>query len=113
MEMLALYRQGDVLVVKIDRMPKEVKAEKKADRVVLAFGEVTGHAHAIDPKEVKAFMPTKPVRMFDAEVERFLQVTTKALLRHEEHSTIELPAGDYAVVIQREYSPSEIRRVAD
>lgn len=113
MNLQQVYRQGDVLIVRIDTMPKDVKAEKKSDRVVLAYGEVTGHAHAIDQREVKAFAPTKPARIFDAKVERFLQVTTKALLKHEEHSTIELPAGDYAVIQQREYHPEEIRRVAD
>ncbi|MGH9523996.1 MAG: hypothetical protein ACRD3E_15850 [Terriglobales bacterium] len=32
---------------------------------------------------------------------------------HEEHAPIVLPPGDYEIVRQREYSPEEIRNVAD
>lgn len=108
-----MYRQGDVLVVAIEALPKKLDPEKSGGRVVLAYGEVTGHAHAIDAREVKSFTTPEPVRVFDWNAERFLQVQTKAYLRHEEHATIELPAGNYAVIQQREYSPEEIRRVAD
>ena len=34
-------------------------------------------------------------------------------LKHDEHSTIELPQGNYRVTRQREYSPTAIRNVAD
>ena len=39
-------------------------------------------------------------------------------LGHEEHAPIELPPGDYEVIIQREYVPAPVggqtwRRVAD
>jgi hypothetical protein len=45
---------------------------------------------------------------------RFIEVTGEtALLTHDEHATIEVPKGFYEVVIQREYSPSQIRRVED
>ena len=32
---------------------------------------------------------------------------------HEEHSTIKLPPGNFEIVQQKEYSPEEIRNVAD
>lgn len=108
-----MYRQGDVLVVAIEALPAHAKAEKKATRVVLAYGEVTGHAHAIAQDEVKSFKTPEPVPVFDWNAERFLQVQTRAFLKHEEHATIELPPGNYAVVTQREYTPEEIVRVAD
>lgn len=110
----AMYRQGDVLVVAIASLPKDAAPEKVAGgRVVLAYGEVTGHAHAIDAREVQSFNTKEPVRVHDWNCERFLRVATTARLVHEEHATIELPPGDYAVIQQREYSPEEIRRVAD
>lgn len=44
-----MFRQGDVLIVAIAAMPAEVTPEKPdAGRAVLAYGEVTGHAHALD-----------------------------------------------------------------
>lgn len=109
----AIYRQGDVLIMRIDAIPPAAKLEKVKDRIVLAYGEVTGHAHAISAKEAKSFRTTAPVPVFDAQAERFLRVQVEALVRHEEHDPIKLPAGDYAVIQQREYSPEEIRRVAD
>lgn len=110
-----MFRQGDVLVVAIDQLPAGCEPEKLREphRVVLAYGEVTGHAHAIAADQVKSFTTKEPVPVFDWNAERFLQVETKAFLRHEEHATHELPAGNYAVIQQREYSPEEIRRVAD
>lgn len=108
-----MYRQGDVLVVRIDSIPSGASAEESKGRIVLAYGEVTGHAHAIDARDAQSFRTKAPVPVFDAQAERFLRVQVEALLRHEEHDAIKLPAGDYAVIQQREYSPEEIRNVAD
>ncbi len=113
-EKAKMYRQGDVLVVAVGALPKGASPEKiHGSRVVLAYGEVTGHAHAIDAREVQSFTTKEPVRVYSWAAERFLRVATQARLVHEEHGTIELPAGDYAVIQQREYSPEEIRRVED
>jgi hypothetical protein len=101
------FRQGDVFVVSCDT-PKEALTELKPDkgRVILAYGEVTGHAHALSPKHVK---------LYDVKgwVERLLVVTKATALMHEEHGRIELPPGNYKVRIQKEYHPEEIRNVAD
>jgi hypothetical protein len=44
----------------------------------------------------------------------FLEVTAnEATLVHDEHSPVKLPHGTYEIRIQREYTPKEIRRVAD
>lgn len=106
-----MFRQGDVLLRRIDAMPKAATIEPNDNgRVVLAYGEVTGHAHAIAAAEASSFS------MADAAgaVRRFLAVASAgATLRHEEHSAIEVPAGIYEIVQQREYSPEEIRNVAD
>src|SRR3954453_10783779 len=43
-----LYRQGDVLIARIDEVPEDLEAvPRDKGRVVLAYGEVTGHAHAV------------------------------------------------------------------
>ena len=42
------YRQGDVLVIRVDDVPSSaVSVPRDAGRLVLAYGEVTGHAHAV------------------------------------------------------------------
>jgi hypothetical protein len=43
----------------------------------------------------------------------YLEVKSPADLKHEEHGTVTLPAGNYERILQREYSPSEMRTVAD
>jgi hypothetical protein len=73
-------------------------------RVVLAEGEATGHAHAIRAAGVALCMYG---------IQRILEVQREAILRHEEHADIILPPGNYEVIRQREYTPGEIRQVAD
>ena len=108
-----LFRQGDVLIREIDpsAMPKSGLTVVKPDqgrRAVLAYGEVTGHAHAI-------YTPEK-VELYRAdEMTQFLKTTGDVELKHEEHSTIPLK-GDkvYEIVQQREYDQlGQIRRVVD
>src|SRR5882672_8786013 len=101
-----MFRQGDVLVLPVKSIPKSAKPGKRdKGRIVLAYGEVTGHAHAI---------ADKTVGIFEHEGTRFIRVPKRgAVLRHEEHSAIKLAEGEYEVRIQREYHPEEIRRVAD
>jgi hypothetical protein len=100
------YRQGDVLLVKQDELPEGAVPEdlSEPDRIVLAYGEVTGHAHAVS---------TAYAAIYRHEQERFLVAQPGAILVHEEHSTINLEPGVYHVVRQREYSPREVRFVAD
>jgi hypothetical protein len=92
----ATYRQGDVLLQKMDKLPENVHPVDWQERVVLAYGEVTGHAHAISTKYAKMYM---------WQGERLLEVQPGAKLVHEEHGTIALPEGVYKVVQQREYVP--------
>lgn len=108
-----IARQGDVLVRAITQIPAEARDETpKEGRVVLAYGEVTGHAHAFHNSRVRYFMDKGSG---GAAPRAFIRVTgdAPANLVHEEHGTIPVPPGDYEVVRQREYSPEEIRQVAD
>jgi hypothetical protein len=111
MQKATMYRQGDVLLVKVDAVPEGARDITAEDRIVLAYGEVTGHAHAVYEPITKE-KPGK-ARMWDAGAERFLQVVETTALKHEEHAAIPLEPGVYRIEHQREYSPEEIRRVAD
>ena len=100
-----VYRQGDVLVMRVDAVPAEAEQVPWDGRIVLAYGEVTGHAHAISTAQAK---------MYSTQGERYLAVPAEAKLVHEEHATITLPAGFYRVIQQREYVPEAAPRdVAD
>lgn len=100
-----LYRQGDVLLREVKTIPKTLKEQKPEGRIVLAYGEVTGHKHQI----------AESVEVYVGEAgELYLKVTEEGVtLRHEEHGAIVLPPGNYERVIQREYSPEAIRNVMD
>ena len=104
------YRQGDVLVQSVDVIPAKAKAKPRdgQDRIVLAYGEVTGHAHAIMEAEATLF----GLLSGDAE-EMYLEADGTVTLRHEEHKEISIPPGRYRVIRQREYAPEAIRNVAD
>ncbi len=105
-----MYRQGDVGIVRIDQLPAGATDVTPEDRIVLAYGEVTGHAHAIAPGEAREYSMAQA----GTAVRRFLTVVgNAATVRHEEHAPIPLPPGVYEIVQQREYTPEAIRNVAD
>ena len=104
-----MYRQGDVLIIPVKLIPKSVEpVERESGRVVLAHGEVTGHAHAIKDKRAALFRDPKLAAIF-----MHISGDEAVALEHDEHSTIAIPPGNYQVVRQVEYSPEAIRNVAD
>lgn len=106
----AQVRQGDVLLVPVAEVPAAARPVRRTGgRVILAEGEVTGHAHAIR---------SSAATLLGTGDERYLRVGAPVTLDHEEHAPIEVGTGTYRVVIQREYVPPEIsplafRRVVD
>lgn len=99
-----MYRQGDVLLRKINSLPKGER--KKRQNGWLLEGEMTGHIHRIAELEQAEVMEIGNglfVSVSDAGVS----------LVHQEHHTIQLPPGNYEVTRQREYSPEAIRNVQD
>lgn len=112
------YRQGDVLLVPIDELPAELQpVERENGRVILAHGEVTGHAHAIADDRAELFSdPTADgLISIDEAAELYLLVhgDEPVELVHDEHSTIAVEPGAYKRIRQREYAPEATRLVAD
>lgn len=100
-----MYRQGDVLIERVSTKPAGKLVPREGGRVILAHGEVTGHAHAIASQGAALYRDNGVTT---------LEITeAMAALKHEEHATIDLPKGIYQVTRQREYSPEAIRNVAD
>ena len=105
-----IIRQGDVLLVwtdiLLDRWNGPAPAARSA-RVVLALGEVTGHAHVVVAEK-------DDLVLFDnGKGFRILKVGSEAELVHEEHETKPLPPGAYRVIQQREWDAGLERRVED
>ncbi|MEV6560934.1 hypothetical protein AB0M22_34800 [Nocardia sp. NPDC051756] len=108
-----MYRQGDVLIVPLAESAVPETAVRAASeprdargRLVLALGEVTGHAHAIPS-------PGRLIREASAFGPMLLHLPEGGRVVHEEHAAIMLPQGWYRVVRQREYVPGSVRIVAD
>ncbi len=90
------YRQGDVLLIKVESLPSTAEKEDNENRIILAWGEATGHAHAIDALAAESFR---------ADNERFVVINEETRLFHEEHAPIRIEPGVYKVVRQREFWP--------
>ena len=117
-----LRRQGDILFKPIIEVPKF--AEKMEGNIV-AHGE-SGNLHQTKGGLVQLFRqkndPTdlyspRPKVQDPLQVD-YLEVHQDTVLVHEEHNKIDLPAGKYAVVHEREYDPfaeegQQIRQVID
>ncbi len=100
--------QGDVGINKISKLPENV-SEVSPDngRNILAYGEVTGHAHALPVNNTRLFRSNDNNRLY-------LVVNEKSLLTHEEHDPLEIDGGVYEIIQQREYDDeNEWRAVAD
>jgi len=104
------FRQGDVYLVAVDAAPRDAKTVKTGARIILAYGEATGHHHSVSSRGCQLLERTETD-------EQFLRIMAKSgvELTHEEHATITLPPGDYKIVHQREYTSADMApaRVAD
>jgi hypothetical protein len=98
------YAQGDVLIVPVAKIPDGLEAQPATDSLLIAEGEATGHAHVVKSPRISAW---------GARENLFFNLGQAGAVVHEEHDAIELPAGNYRVIHQREYDGEEGRRVAD
>lgn len=99
------YRQGDVLLTPA-KIPAEAIPSKDCERVVLAEGEATGHAHTIN-------FTREQMDVLLRDKEMYLRVRFPIVLRHQEHAKVKVDPGEYLVVRQVEVWLDEVRQVAD
>jgi hypothetical protein len=98
------YRQGDVLLCAVDEIPSAaIPVPSEGDRVIVALGELTGHAHAFAARDARLFRDVLSGRSFLAIAER------GTALVHEEHDPILVSEGYYELRRQREYAPKRQR----
>jgi hypothetical protein len=88
-------------------------------RIVLAKGEVTGHSHDVIGDGLAVMdveqQTSKDTAITAAIGDKILKVTKAAKVVHQEHGTVELPAGEFTVRGVREFdhAENEARKVRD
>lgn len=105
-------RQGDVLLVRIAALPKNARRKtiNVGQRIVVEYGEATGHAHTLDPQTVEAYDILSEAGDIVGQAFKVLAPTP---LIHQEHAAIELAPAVWERWIQVESDGSEERQVAD
>lgn len=100
---MAQYRHGDLLIVRVDEIPEGAKRVKSK---TLAEGEATGHAHTLLGPGILCLT---------ADGQLYLRAPKGgSSVVHQEHARIDLPAGNYRVIRQREYVARALpRQVVD
>ena len=123
MEKIIRYRQGEVLITKLDTPvnfdekytnyngePANSKFHARKNRVIVE-GEQTGHLHALD---TGILFEQRGKYNRDHMEKLFLHADEPATLTHDEHTAIKLPVGDYEITFQREYDENNtFRQVID
>ena len=96
-----MKRQGDLLIMKIDKIPEGAFKQKNR---ILAEGEATGHMHELDSGDV-----------YEKDGTLYFKVTEAdgVTLKHPEHGALTFGPGEYKVIKQREYEPRGWRYVRD
>ena len=88
-------RQGDVLLIPVDKAPPE--GLQTQEQVILAVGELTGHAHRLSGQVLEWL----------ENGDRYVRVQGEAgMLQHEEHDPVPVaviqPETTYRVIPQQE-----------
>ncbi len=106
---MTYVQQGDCIVMAIESFPEgERILDDQAARKILAYGEVTGHSHAISDEE-------NACTVFRILNKLYIETSKPVALKHEEHDTIIIPPGKHEVriVIEADHISGVVRRVAD
>lgn len=79
-----MIRQGDVLFMRVKRLPERSRLRGHDGRCVVELGEATGHAHVL---EGTGFEFYDVVSVAETIVGQALRVLEPTPLSHEEHAT--------------------------
>lgn len=103
------YYQGDIGLIKIEKLPEGITLGEFKNGLVIAAGEVTGHYHVLDVTH-----PTKVKVARDANG-FYLQIDEgKAILTHNKHAQQEVGTGLWFIPRQIERDIlREFRQVID
>ena len=125
------YQQGDVVMFQVDdkyfsdntKNGKEYKAGYNGGfdtHAIIAFGEVTGHKHQVNMKDMAKEAGVTLSMGYNQQAgvdvpDGFQVIDAPVTITHEEHDPLELPPGNYVVRIVREFDhiAGRSRYVAD
>lgn len=126
------YRQGELLfvplnkndlkILKIDSKGQMDSSWNKLSTNVIREGEATGHKHEVIEKThgtatmlapARELLPGLPNMDMIGTEDRLLTVKQPVEVVHPEHRPLNLSAGIYLIIIQREYDEVEARRILD
>lgn len=125
-------RQGDVYLFQVDKLPEALSCKPVGENHVLAYGESTGHCHAIKKDDCELFEANDNIRALAKKYgvideravthglrivvdnTKLLHGTPSRMFSDPDHTPIDLPCGDYIVLRPREYSDiDEFKVIAD
>lgn len=100
------YRQGDVAIERVGSLPaKLTKVARENGRVILAHGEVTGHAHAFEEAVAEKFVTETGEEFFKVggtQIYATLPILrhwkNQVMVRHPELGVIEFYEQDVAII---------------
>lgn len=123
-------RQGDVYLFQVDKLPDDmITAEPVGKNHVLAYGEATGHCHAINKEDCELYVANDNIKALAkkygvidgravthglrivADNAQLLHGTPSRGFTDPDHTPIDLPSGNYIVLRPREYDDSDEFRV--
>lgn len=117
-----IVRQGDVTLVRIGKtkVPAYAREVGRDGKIVLEYGESSGHGHRIADEGVQGFRAETAEQAAMAGLDVVLVSGSGAVMRHEyvdgkhaEHEPVALREGVWERAVQVEYDPEEERRIAD
>ena len=86
---------------------RESQSTKDVDVITVAHGEATGHTHSFRMSQQTpgvAITAYGGIKTRVGDVPEFIKITgSPAVIKHEEHNALTIPAGHYKVGIVREF----------
>ena len=86
---------------------RETQSTENCDVITVAHGEATGHTHSFRMSQQAsdvAIIAFGETRTRVGEIPEFIKITgNPAVIKHEEHNPLTIPAGHYRVSIVREF----------
>lgn len=114
--MIEIYAQGDLLIERVDDLKPSgtIIPPDAVGEFALAEGELSGHRHVLSGPVTMfrddALAHSVPSGLYIGHVK---VADGRAVIQHQEHAPIRLPAGTYRVRRQREQEVTDVSIVAD
>ena len=99
--------QGDVGIVRIEKLDTQVNWKKVDSGFIVAYGEVSGHHHKLVAEKGTTLQIVQDQNGY------FLKVDGRAKLVHQSHDVQTIETGTYFIPLQVEYNEVESKRVQD